>query len=329
MVRFLDLPRELRDAIYTELLLSCRPSPSLKNTQSATGWCRVREPEGPWENGCLIASQSTPPTCASFLACNRQINEELMQIIARANRKWGLAACMDCVEIDGTHYFTWLSLPLVRTKKNKSPRNGDEDRHVWLSGFLSSWASLFLGGGTYHHVVGNVAKTPAYTTSIEQLRIDIRLFTPAKTGGLPPHDQTAWEICAVLKHIFEQGPDPIHRSRKVAFIDEVVLNLLPACLLGNTSQTSSPDGSNDMDHDIYFKPESPIVIISHELVNIWQKIWTANDFNTVDYQARYYRMLLEKINRVRVCVDGKTFKTRELAVELERGRAEMRRIERR
>ena len=79
-----------------------------------------------------------------------------------------------------------------------------------------------------------------------------------------------------------------------------------------------------MDHDIYFKPESPIVIISHELV-----IWTANDFNTVDYQARYYRMLLEKINRVRVCVDGKTFKTRELAVELERGRAEMRRIERR
>jgi hypothetical protein len=40
-------------------------------------------------------------------------------------------------------------------------------------------------------------------------------------------------------------------------------------------------------------------------------------------------MLLEKINKVRICVNGKTFKTRELAVELERGRAEMRRIQRR
>lgn len=252
-----------------------------------------------------------------------------MQIIARVNRKWRLAARMDCVEINGTHYFTWLSMPLVKTKKNKVPRSGDEDKHMRLSGFLSSWASLFLGGGTYHHVIGNVVKTPAYTTSIEQLQIDIRLFTPAETGGLPPPNQTAWEICAVLKHIFESGPDPIHRIRKVAFIDEVVLNLLPVGPLRNPSQHSRSDGSNDTGHDVYFQPESPMIIISHELVNIWNKIWTANDFNTVDYQARYYRVLLEKINRVRICIDGKTFKTRELAVELERGRAEMRRIERR
>jgi hypothetical protein len=319
----------LRDAIYTELLLSSRPRPSLKDTQSATGWCRIREPEGPWENGCLIASQGTPPTCASFLACNRQINEEMMQIIERANWKKQLAACMDCVEIDGTYYFTWLSMPLVRTKKNELPRKRDESKHVWLSGVLSSWTSLFLGPATYHHVVGNVVKAPAYTTSIEQLWMDIRLFTPAETDGLLPHDQTAWEICAVLKHILEQGPDPRHRSRKVSFIDEVVLNLLPIRLSRNTSQASSHDDSNDMDYDLYSKLESPIVIMSHELANIWNKIWTANDFNTVDYQARYYRMLLEKINRVRICIDGKTFKTRELAAELERGRAEMRRIERR
>ena len=115
----------------------------------------------------------------------------------------------------------------------------------------------------------------------------------------------------------------------MTFIDEVVLNLLPQGLLRDTSEASSPDGGNGMDYDLYFRPESPIVIISHELVNVWNKIWTANDFNTVDYQARYYRMLLEKINKVRICVNGKTFKTRELAVELERGRAEMRRIQRR
>ncbi|KAG9191823.1 hypothetical protein G6011_10557 [Alternaria panax] len=325
MARFMNLPRELRDAIYTELLLSCRPRPSLEDTQSATGWCRIREPEGPWENGCSIASQGTPPTCASFLACNRQINEELMQIIGSENRKRQLAARMDCVEIESTYYFTWLSMPLVKTRKNNLPQKGDEDKHVWLSRVLSSWTSLFPSTGTYHHFVGNGVKTSAYTTSIEQLRIDIRLLTPAETGGLTPPDQTAWEICAVLKHIFEQGPDPLNRSRKVAFIDEVVLNLLPGGLSRNTSQASSPDGSNDA----YSKPDSPNVIIGHELVNIWSKIWTANDFNTVDYQARYYRMLLEKINRVRICMNGKTFKTRELAVELERGRAEMRRIERR
>jgi hypothetical protein len=253
----------------------------------------------------------------------------MMQIIGRANQKRQLAACMDCLEIDGTYYFTWLCMPFVTTKKNSLPRKGNENKDMWLSKILSSWASLFLGTGTYHHAIGKAEKASAYTTSIEQLWIDIRLFTPTETGGLPPPDQTAWEICAVLKHIFEQGPDPVHRSRKVTFVDEVVLNLLPQGLLRDTSEASRPDGSNGMDYDLYFKPESPNVIIGHELVNVWNKIWTANDFNTVDYQARYYRMLLEKINKVRVCVDGKTFKTRELAVELERGRAEMRRIQRR
>lgn len=328
MVQLLDLPRELRDAIYTELLLSCRPRPSLEDTRSDTGWCRIQEPESPFSLGCLIASQRRPPTCASFLACNRQVNEEMMQIIQRTKRKGLLAACMDCFEVSGTYHFTWLSAPLVTTKRNDLRREQD-DGNASFTNVLSSWASFLLAPIT-SHLTGLGSRVPvskAYTTTIERLWVDIRISEPNVTAELAPYNRTAWEVCAALRHIFEHGPDPISRNRKIASIDEVVLNVLPQ---GTRHGTPLMYRSRSLSTTLIQEfPKNWTDVIRDQLVNIWAKLWAANDFNTVDYQARYYRMLLEKINKVRVCVDGKTFKTRELAIELERGRAEMRRIARR
>jgi hypothetical protein len=253
----------------------------------------------------------------------------MMQIIAKAKRKGQLAARMDCVEISGTYYFTWLSMPLVTTKKNNLPREEEEHKNVSLGRMLSSWICRFLGTAT-HGVVGisrNAPESQAHATTIEQLWLDIRILEPNVTAELAPYDRTAWEVCAVLKHIFEHGPDPVCKSRKTSSIDEVVLNVLPQEPPHNSSLvyrwSSLP---LTVVHDV---SKNWTEVLRDQLVNVWNKIWAANDFNTVDYQARHYRMLLEKINSVRICVDGETFRTRELALELERGRAEMRRIERR
>jgi hypothetical protein len=329
MVQLLDLPRELRDAIYTELLLSCRPRPQPKDTVSDVGWCRIQEPESPFLFGCLFASQSRPPTCASLLACNRQVNEEMMQMIRRVKRKGLHAARMDCLEVGGMYHFTWLSAPLVITKKNELPRKEQEDMNLSFSRLVSSWTSYLLGTVT-DRVAGMTGRgivSQAYSTTIEQLWMDIRVLEPNVTAELNPYNRTSWEVCAALKHIFEHGPDPIYKNRKTAAIDEVVLNVLPQGSAHNTSLVYRTTSLS-----LILEPEDSqnwTNVIRDQLVNVWNKIWAANDFNTADYQARYYRMLLERINRVRICVDGKTFKTRELAIELERGRAEMRRIARR
>ncbi|EDU44309.1 hypothetical protein A1F94_002489 [Pyrenophora tritici-repentis] len=330
MPQLFDLPRELRDLIYEEILASSAPLPTLKDTRYPFNWCPLKQPpRGLTDYDCVISFQEAPPTCASFLACNRQINVEMMHAIKREKQKGQMCALMDCVVNDQMHHFTWLAVPLVKTEK-KDASKPMACKDTPMSKVISSWATRLFHAGTSHILGNNIF--PAYslhfTTVIERLRIDIRLFDsspPISTLSDSHRNSTAWAICAALSHIFDNGPD-LHTARRVDFIGEVVLNLVPQANVSNASPPQSPDNANDS----LFVPETeatPTELIRNELVEVWNRIWAADDFPTSELRARYYRFLLEKINRVRICVNGKTFRTRELAAELERGRAEMRRIQ--
>jgi len=329
MPQFFDLPRELRDLIYIEVLTSSASLPSLEDTRYPFRWCPLKQPQRGLTNyDCVISLQEAPPTCASFLACNRQINVEMMCIIGREKQKGQMCALMDCIVNDQIHYFTWLAVPLVKTEeKNASKPMGYKG--TLMSKAISSWATRLLSAGT-GHVLGNSifsAYPHHFSTMIERLWIDIRLFEsgPLNATLSDPHGSpTAWSVCAALSHVFNNGPD-LHTARRVDFIEEVVLNVVPQAQLSNALPPEALDNGNDS----LFVPESehtPTELTRNELVHVWNKIWAADDFPTSDLRARYYRFLLEKIKKVRICVNGETFRTRELAAELERGRAEMRRI---
>lgn len=234
-----------------------------------------------------------------------------------------LAARMDCMAKDEMHYFTWLSIPIVKTGKCTHKAEGK-------SGIIPTWAVRYLN--TPHRVLKTAAGSHACrssSTTIEQLWIDIRLLGNDTAMGRrfeTPRDRTSWAICAALKHVFEHDPDiiPTRDCQKDVTIDEVILNVVPPLSDSTTgktpvtylvSQINEVVGEAERGND---HPEA----VARELVDVWNKLWSGDEF-----KARYYRTLLEKIKRVRVSIDGVTFRVRELGVELERGQAERRRIE--
>jgi hypothetical protein len=233
----------------------------------------------------------------------------MVQAIERAQHKGLLAARIDCIAKDEMHYFTWLAIPLVNTTTSEQ-----ESGKSIMSKVIPSWATKVLTA------TANTSPTHHRATTIEQLWIDIRLFEPSSTTATAfeaPRDRTSWAICAALKHVFEHDPDiiPIRDCKNHITIDEVILNVLPQF----TAHTQYDDGES------LFIPEttsSPTEDLLHELVNVWNKLWVGDEF-----KARYYRTLLRKIKKVRICLDGETFRVRELAAELERGQAERRRID--
>ncbi|KAF1843480.1 uncharacterized protein K460DRAFT_387544 [Cucurbitaria berberidis CBS 394.84] len=328
MPEFFDLPRELRDMIYLDVLIGQRATPTLEDTQSASRWNRPWEPKsGLGDHGCAFSSKRAPNTCANFLACNQQVNTEMMQIIERVRRKGMLAARMDCIAQDDMHYFTWLSIPLVKT--GKCTHKADPK-----SGVVPTWAVRYLTAP--HRALGTTRRHHtchhSSSTTIEQLCIDIRFFPNTSATGKrrleTPRDLTSWAICAALKHVFEHDPDiiPTRDCQKDVTIDEVVLNVVPPLSPSSpppkttTHYLVSPSTNAvvEVEKENSHHPEA----VAKELVDVWNKLWSGDEF-----KARYYRSLLGKIQRVRVCVDGVTFRVRELGVELERGRAESRRIE--
>ncbi len=323
MPHFFDLPRELRDMVYMEVITSARSLPTLRDTETESGWNRPWEPKsGLGDHGCAFSAKRAPSTCANFLVCSRQINAEMTHTIERARRKGQLAARMDCMAKDEMHYFSWLSIPLVKTVKCEH----DEKR-----GIMPNWATRYLTA-PHRALVGSNGGNECRksTTVIEELCIDIRLFknsSPTRPAVEAPRDRTSWAICAALKHVFEHDPEiiPTRDCQNDITIDEVILNVVsPPCKATATSKTTAQPSStpsntvSEANKDDTINPES----VARELVDVWNKLWSGDEF-----KARYYRRLLERIQRVRICVDGKTFRVRELRVELERGRAEKRRIE--
>jgi hypothetical protein len=317
MSQFLNLPRELRDMAYAEILTSRRPLSTLEDTKS-TFWYRPR-------TGLGFSLEKAPSTCANFLACNRQIYAEMTQAIERARHKGQLAARIDCIAKDKMHYFTWLAIPLVRTTASEQGSGKST-----LSGVMPNWATKVLAATG--HVLGSTTANPTYhrATTIEQLWIDIRLFEPSSTTVADhesPRDRLSWAVCAALKHILEHNAStkPTRDCRNTTSIDEVILNVVPQ-FEARAASALSDDGESLFSSE---SRSSPTEELLHDLVNVWNKLWAGVVYTRVgdEYQSRHYRTLLEKIKRVRICLDGETFRVRELAVELERGQAERRRID--
>ncbi|USP73468.1 hypothetical protein yc1106_00742 [Curvularia clavata] len=331
MMQFLELPRELRDMIYKEILMPSERLPSRQDTQSASKWYLISQPHQTIAGSRIfISSREVPSTCANILASNRQINEEMTQIVERARETGQLATRMDCFVQSNAHYFTWLALPCVKPTKPGALEQQEEGKQSWMSMIIDSWswiASVF--SGTAYTAKGNsrgklfsTSLDPSYAT-IERLWMDIR--SCESSASHVEESQTSWAVCAALKHLFDNGPDMTRRNRRVDCVDEVILNIVP---LPDGASSSYP--GHESDEDTLFVPESHETatnLLRNELVEVWDKIWSSTDANGNDIKAMLYRTLLGKIKRVRICVDGVTFRTRGLAVELERGRAEMRRIQ--
>ncbi|EMD88107.1 hypothetical protein COCC4DRAFT_145628 [Bipolaris maydis ATCC 48331] len=345
-MQFLELPRELRDMIYTEMLMSTKPLPSGQDTQTAANWHLVRQTHQPSTDSsrCFVSSRAMPGTCASVLASNRQVHQEMMQIANKARQAGQLASRLDCLVLNNAHYFTWLAVPFVRPADGSARRLEEERGQSWTSKIMESWSWVvsFFNAWMESDVKGRSSSSSntrlfSYTRSyanIERVWVDVRPVESTMSNGsgsaaATQGEMTSWAICAALKHMFDNGPDMMRSNRRIDCVDEVILNVVPrartasgspwgdesdedALVIGDASSTSSPD-----------KAETER--LRNELVDVWDKIWGATDGR--DMRARLYRTLLERIKRVRICVDGVTFRTRGLAVELERGRAEMRRIQ--
>jgi hypothetical protein len=302
MPQFFDLPRELRDMIYFAIITWSSPRPTATETALNRDWVWDRENTTYTDTGCIFSTKKLPSTCANFLATSRQINEEMLQSITRARRKGLLCARLDCLSSDGwTHHFKWLSVPIVQTT-TKQPH--PPSKHV------AGWAPNMP-------VVRRLLAVPQRTlsactctsTTIEKVQIDVRLRYKH------PHisqDCTSWAVCAALKWVFESGSV---KGKKGACVNEItidtlVLNVIPASLsaeeMASTSSKSDPHA------------------VARGLVDVWNKLWAGDGF-----RSRSFGGLLERIQRVRVCVDGVLIRERELGLELERGQAERRRIARR
>jgi hypothetical protein len=179
---------------------------------------------------------------------------------------------------------------------------------------VSGWAARMFG-------CQNANGKRVVETTIEKLVVDIRRFdTLADADDVDattlafetPRDRTSWAVCAAIKFLVDwYAPNVIN-------VDELVLNVLPSVFSKSSSSSdthSQPSTGNNA-------TPSPTQILLDDLVSVWASLWAANEF-----KARYYRMLLERINVVRICEDGRTWRVRELGVELVRGRMERKRIE--
>jgi hypothetical protein len=143
-------------------------------------------------------------------------------------------------------------------------------------------------------------------TKIELLQIDIRYTCEEgrvwRRGGL-----LRWAVCAALKEVLGIGGESKEGekgSRTVVDIDTLVLNVVKPAREDTDCGEETTQG------------------IADELVDVWNELWAGQS----GPQRVSYAALLQKIERVRVCVDGVLVKERELRLELERGQKEMKRI---
>jgi len=122
-----------------------------------------------------------------------------------------------------------------------------------------------------------------------------------------------------LKRILDNGPDfsGLHRSPRTYMVDELVLNVV-------TPSGVPPEGFLPEDYhaqelrDGLVHPKS----VARELNEVWNYIWAPG----FDPLRNHYWPLIERIEIVRVCIDGETWRTRKLRLELKRGQDERRKI---
>lgn len=302
MPQFLDLPRELRDMIYMAVLTLERPRPTIEGVQWSVELAQR-------DVGYAYAQEPPPSTCANFLQCNRQIHDELMEMICFAKERGLMNVKLDCMaRFDVISFFTWLRIPVVKT--TVKARETVQTRR-------SSWASMVWEKCRIcaPKTVGACLNCQDVSTLIHQLWIDLRImdgygeFFDAEAEI----SQTAWAICDVLKHLLEIGPDYLtaEQPSRVTTIDELVLNVVPPPGIPEGEYLQEGGGVRE------FVDSRKL---ARDLVDMWKKIWAA------EQEGRRYQLLLQRITRVRVCVNDKTYRVRELRLELERGQAEQKRI---
>ena len=229
--------------------------------------------------------------------------------ICLAQQKEQISARLDCIaEDESFHYFSWLRIPLLKTAwELKEAR----------SGIMPVWADWMVE----NILSKRYSACWLASTMIHQLWIDIRLFGNRSgkwARNTSPPDRTSWAICAALKRILERGPDFSNStdSGHLTMVDELVLNVVtpPIVPIGKFLDEDFP---TDRVSDGTVHPRT----VAKELVEVWNKIWAAND-----YKGSFYQVLLERIKKVRICIDEETWRIRELKAELLRGQAERRRI---
>ncbi|KAF1976251.1 hypothetical protein BU23DRAFT_456308 [Bimuria novae-zelandiae CBS 107.79] len=322
MPTFFDLPRELRDLLYEEVLLWQRPRPELAGEKFMVydrnrRFKKVYEPQSSLrgEFGCAYALEHPPSTCASFLACNRQIYAEMKETMQRLGKKGLVNVRLDCIaEDESFHYFTWLGVPLVRTTMSGRQRDSKNGYFPeWIEDWVRYLSCPLRLLNPSLSAVDCIARH-SFTTQIARLWIDIRIVGDRsnkwRRNSSPP-DRTGWAICAALKRLFDKGPYlPAERdqpSTMILTVEELVLNVVPP---PPTPALYSPTGV-----------AQPKLTVAKELVNVWSKIWAGDEFKGI-----FYAGLLERIGWLRVCVGGEMFRVRELSGVLERGQKERRRI---
>lgn len=288
-----------------------RPRPILKDVITSLDYYGDYEEQ---QFGCSFLEEEPRSTCANVLAVNRQLNHEMGQAIDRARTEGILVARIDCVVADSNHYFTWMSLPLVHNSY-PTPRKGQ------------------TGWGKSVPKIAKLLASPRHqqlATRLETLQIDVRLFTnDFNTTGNPPtsyEPSPSWAICTALRKICEHRGDAVlsksYTQRSVS-IDTLVLNVISAYRGIEKAQArpespgaeASGRSTQDMDY---------ARLVAHELVDIWTKLWSG-----LESKGRMYSKLLERIQRVRICLEGVVIRERELRLELDRGQEERRRIARR
>jgi hypothetical protein len=311
MPLFFDLPRELRDLIYTAIITWENPRPTRESTWSVHDWNPLWESQtgGVNDSTCFFSSESAPTTCANVLAASRQCNKEMCQAIDCAKRKRLLLARLDCmVTSEKMHLFTWLSIPIVHNTARPATAKPKSKK-------ASSWAPRVPGVArllaAQQREKGEEVGA-GITTCIEELQVDIRLFADdTAQQGQRSSDQTSWAVCAALKSICE--PNFTQNPHDVT-IDTLTLNVVSAAQASLNTAPKRDSAQMDV-------AEEEAHVVARELVDVWNKLWSSDNG-----QARCYGNLLRRIKRVRVCVDGVLVRERELRLELERGQAERRRI---
>lgn len=174
----LDLPQEIRDQIYSDILDLPAFAPPICPTDAED--C-IEEDQG-W--GCGYYSKTFPPiSCLALLLCNRSIAAEVSEVIARRNnnKETALRYKLDLMIWDCDLQPTWLSLPVplkyvrkveveVRTFRYGGPPWADYPSQ--LSQYLLQLLRRFLTNG------------PAFIRSHSQQKLSISHHRPPQLDSL-------------------------------------------------------------------------------------------------------------------------------------------------
>ncbi|KAF2748847.1 hypothetical protein M011DRAFT_339302 [Sporormia fimetaria CBS 119925] len=286
MAQFLELPRELRDQIYYALITSALPRSRLED---GAGW----EERTAVTTTYRYRKELVPVNCATFLRCNRQVYAELSEAIQFAKEKDFAALTLECMIRDIGHTeFAWRKIPFVESTCTAldNERNG-----ITSPSYFDTLQELF-----HKYMLTPPPEKLTRKTLLHQLWVDVKLAGEGlHWNSFNGHvlSRAKWHICLALRDIVENGSDFQSNSALTTTttdVEEVVLNLVS-------------DGS-DKDDDLK--------IVAESLITLWNNVWLGRDPGTL------YRILLYRVQRVRVCIGGRTYKVRNLRLELQRGHSE-------